>query len=97
MSKLFFAVDPIPKLNAPSLGVPQLDPGAALHNGLNTAYTWAGIICVIIIIVAGFMYVTSSGDAAKVKKAKDAILGAVIGIIVILMAFAITAFVMGRL
>jgi hypothetical protein len=43
------------------------------------------------------MYVLSAGDSSKVKKAKDAIMGAVIGLIFILLAYTITAFVMGRI
>jgi hypothetical protein len=67
-----------------------------LTNVLNTAYAWGGIICIIIIIVAGYFYVTSSGNAANVKRAKDAITGAVIGLVVIILAFTITQFVIGR-
>ena len=64
---------------------------------LTPIYTWAGIIAIIIIIVAGFYYVTSGGNAANVKKAKDAITGAVIGLVIIMLAFVITQFVIGRL
>lgn len=78
-------------------GIITTGPGTILTNVLNAAYLWAGIICVIIIVVGGFMYVTSSGDASRVMKAKNAIFGAVIGIVVILLAFAITNFVIGRL
>lgn len=63
---------------------------------LTPVYMWAGIICVIIIIVAGFLYATSSGNAANVKKAKDAILGAIVGLVVIMLAFVITQFIIGR-
>lgn len=67
-----------------------------LQNVLNAAYLWAGIICVIVIIVAGFYYVTAAGNAQAITKAKNAIFGAVIGLVVIILAFAITAFVVGR-
>lgn len=77
--------------------LPKLSADSALHTILTTVYTVAGIICVLVIIAAGFMYVTSAGNAAAVKKAKDAIFGAVIGIIIIMLAFAITAFITGRI
>lgn len=67
-----------------------------LPNLLSTVYMWAGIVAVLVIVVAGFFYVTSQGDAAQTKRAKDAILGAVIGLIVVIMAFVITQFVIGR-
>ncbi len=52
-----------------------------------------GAVSVIMIIVGGFRYVTSGGDQAHVKAAKDTILYAVVGLIVALLAFAIVGFV----
>ena len=52
-----------------------------------------GAVSVIIIIVAGIMYVTSAGDPAKAKKAKDAILYSVVGLVVAVFAYAIVNFV----
>jgi uncharacterized membrane protein YagU involved in acid resistance len=75
---------------------PVLDANQALANILNTTYMWAGIICVLIIIVAGFFYVTANGNPSQVKRGKDAITGAIIGLIVVMMAFVITKFVIGR-
>lgn len=66
-----------------------------LTNVLNAAYFWAGIICVIIIITAGYFYVTSAGNASTVKRAKDALVGAVVGLVVIILAFTITQFIIG--
>ena len=54
-----------------------------------------GVAAVIAIIIGGIQFVTSNGDAAKVKKAKDAILYGVIGLVVALLAFAIVSFVLG--
>lgn len=67
----------------------------ALSTILNLVYFWAGVIAVIIILIAGFFFVTSRGDANQMKRAKDAIRGAVIGLIVVMVAFAITRFVIG--
>ena len=51
------------------------------------------LICVIVIIIGGVTYMTSSGDAGKVKKAKDTILYGVIGLVICVLAFAIVNFV----
>ena len=56
----------------------------------------AGVIAVIMIIVAGLRYVTSGGDAQKAAEAKKTILGAIIGIVVILAAQTIITFVVRR-
>ena len=54
-----------------------------------------GIVAVIVIIIGGVNYMTSSGDAGKVKKAKDTILYGVIGLVICVLAFAIVNFVIG--
>lgn len=90
-----FAAEKLTPGDLPNL--PTVDANSALQNILNTVYFWAGIVCVIIIVVAGFYYVTSAGNSSSVQKAKNALLGAVIGLIVTISAFAITAFVTGRL
>ena len=52
-----------------------------------------GIIFVILIIIAGYNWMTAAGDEAKVTKAKETLQRAVIGLIIIIAAYAITAFV----
>ena len=60
-------------------------------------YFWAGVVAVVVIIAAGFFYVTSSGNPQQLTRAKNAIMGAVVGLIVVLLAFSITAIVLGGL
>lgn len=76
--------------------IPQISGDSGIASILGIVYFVAGIVGVIVIIIAGFVYTTSGGDAAAVKKAKNMILYAVVGIIVILLAFVITQFVAGR-
>ena len=57
----------------------------------------AGLIAVIFIIVGGVSYMTSAGDPGKVKKAKDTILYALIGLIVCALAFVIVNFVITKI
>lgn len=78
------------------VGVPVVDSNAALAGVLGLVYFLAGLIAVFVIIIAGYMYVTSGGNPSSVTKAKNAILFAVIGLIVVLLAFVITQFVLGR-
>lgn len=67
----------------------------AMDSVLTLVYTWAGIIAVLIIVIAGLFFVTARGDATQMKRSKDAIRGAVIGLIVVMVAFVITRFVIG--
>jgi len=52
----------------------------------------AALISVIYIIVGGFSYITSSGNAEKVQSATKTITYAIIGLIVIALAFAIKTY-----
>lgn len=84
------------KLDAADMGVPVVKADDAITGILNTAYFAAGVVAVIVIIVSGFFYVTSQGDPGKVKRGKDGILYSVVGLVVVLTAFLITNFVIGR-
>lgn len=60
---------------------------------LNAIIGVLGVVAVVVIIIGGVTYMTSSGDASKVKKAKDTILYGIIGLIVAALAFAVVNFV----
>lgn len=53
----------------------------------------AGIVAMISIIVGGIRYVTANGDSSQIQSAKNTITYAVIGLVVVMMASAITGFV----
>lgn len=55
-----------------------------------------GIIFVILIIVAGFRWMTAGGNEENVKKASAQIKNAVIGLIIILAAWSLTNFVVNQ-
>jgi type IV secretory pathway VirB2 component (pilin) len=48
-----------------------------------------GLLAVIMIIYGGMLYMTASGDQQKVDKGKKILMYAIIGIVIILMSFAI--------
>ena len=57
----------------------------------------AGIAAVIIIIIAGIQYSLSTGDSAKISRAKDTIIYAAIGLAIAIFAQAIIVFVINKL
>lgn len=76
------------------VGVPKVDIDDNTVGALmNAVYFWSGTVAVIVIVIAGFFFVTSRGDSNRVQVAKNTILGAVIGLVVIILAFIITQFV----
>ncbi|HEU4914804.1 MAG TPA: pilin [Candidatus Saccharimonadales bacterium] len=55
-----------------------------------------GIVSVIMIIYGGFRYVTSGGDSGNVSSAKNTIIYAVIGLVVVALAQFIVQFVLDK-
>lgn len=56
-----------------------------------------GIIAVIMIIFGGFRYITSGGDSSKVGSAKNTIIYAIVGLVIVAFAQFIVKFVLGSL
>lgn len=56
-----------------------------------------GIVAVIWVIIGGVQYITSTGDAAKIEKAKKTILYALIGLVICALAFVVVNFVIGTI
>ena len=55
-----------------------------------------GIVAVIMIIIGGFKYITSGGDSGNVTGAKNTILYAIIGLVVVALAQFIVKFVLSK-
>ena len=66
-------------------------------NVINAILGVVGLIAVVMIILGGISYMTSAGDASKVKKGKDTILYGIIGLVIVGLAFAIVNFVIANL
>ena len=64
---------------------------------LNVVYSLIGIVAVIFVIIGGFKYMTSQGEPGRVQQAKNTILYALIGLVITVSAFAITAFILQAL
>ncbi len=79
--------------------IPTIDnPGdAQIQTILNIVFVTIGAISVLIIAIAGFSYVLSQGDSQRTARAKDAILYAIIGVVVSLSAVVIINFVIARI
>lgn len=79
------------------VGNSKTDLQGAVIGIINGVVGVLALVCVIVIIIGGVNYMTSSGDAGKVKKAKDTILYGVIGLVVCVLAFAIVNFVISNI
>lgn len=77
------------------LGTKQLT--ATIASIINVAMGLLGMIVVVLILAGGFMWMTAAGSDEKVTKAKGLIFGGVIGLAIILSAYAVAQFVVGSL
>ena len=52
------------------------------------------LACLVFVIIAGIRYTVSSGEPQEISRAKNALIYSIVGLVVVLFAWAITAFVL---
>lgn len=68
-----------------------------LINTIINLLSWIiGVIAVIMIIFGGFKFVTSSGDSGKVSSARQTIIYALVGLVIVALAQTVVKFVIGQ-
>jgi len=65
----------------------------AITNIVNGVLGLTAIVAVAFIVYGGFLYITSQGDQQQIEAGKKAIIGAVLGIIVVGLAYVVVKFV----
>lgn len=80
----------------PSL--PDTDPNTdTVKNVLKFGFRLAGAIALLVIIISGFRYVLSRGDANNIKKSKEAIFYAIAGLVIAMSGYGIVTFIFSRI
>lgn len=64
---------------------------------INVALSLLGIVAVVIILIGGFKWMTAGGNEDQVAEARKMIFAGIIGLAIILSAFAIASFVLDSL
>lgn len=67
----------------------------AIANIVTNIIAITGIIAVIFVVIGSVTYITAAGDPSKIKKGRDTIIYALIGLILAGLAFVITNAVIG--
>lgn len=85
-------------INPKDIGVndPVTNGTTALAGVFTTIYFWAGVIAIAIMITGGYLYTTSNANAQRMQRARDTIQYGAVGLVIILSAFTITQYVLGR-
>ncbi len=82
---------------ASATGLGSQDVRQTIGKIINVALSLLGIIVLVIIIYGGFLWMTAGGNDEKVGEAKKWIFGGIIGLVIILSAYAIASFVISNL
>lgn len=77
--------------------LPTADPSSTLNSLISGAFILIGIIAVITLIVGGLQFMLANGDSVKIKRSRQAILYAIIGLVVAVSAYSIMDFVLNSL
>ncbi len=64
---------------------------------IKVALGFLGVVAVVVVLIGGFQYMTAGGSEEKVGKARKWIISGIIGLAIILSAYAITSFVVESL
>jgi hypothetical protein len=78
-----------------SVGLGTADLKATIVNIISWVLGILALVAVVMIIMGGFQWMTAAGNEEKIEKAKKVISAAVIGLIIVLLAWAIVIFVAG--
>jgi hypothetical protein len=77
--------------------LPQADLVGIIFRIIQYVLMFVGVIAVVIIIYGGFIWMTAGGNDEKVNKAKKILVNGLIGLIVIILSYAIVGFAIGRI
>lgn len=69
------------------------DPRAIIGDIIGAVLTFVGVLFLILVIYGGLLWMTARGNEQQIEKAKNLIGAAIIGLIIVLSAYAITAFI----
>jgi len=74
-----------------------ITPAGIIGKIVGAALAFVGVLFFLLMIYGGILWMTARGNEQQVGKAKELIISAVIGLIIVLSAYAITVYVGGAL
>lgn len=82
---------------ASTAGLGDADLIDTIASIIRLALGFLGVIAVVIILLGGFKWMTAGGNDDKVKDAKKLIFSGIIGLVIVLCAYAIASFVINSI
>lgn len=78
-------------------GVEDIGVGGFVGILVQAALQVVGIVFLILIVYGGFKWMSASGQQKQIEEAQKIIIHSVIGLIVVVLAYGVSVFVMGEL
>jgi len=82
---------------AGSDGTPRTQLSSIIVMVINAVLSLLGVIFLVLVIYAGFLWMTAGGNDEQVGKAKKLLTNSIIGVVVIVAAYAISYFVLSAI
>lgn len=79
-------------LNRPGINIEEF-----VGSIINAALSIIGVVFLVLMVYGGLLWMLSEGDDTKIGKARGLIFHAIVGLILVLSAYAITNFVVGEI
>ncbi|MDZ7785873.1 MAG: hypothetical protein U5L95_02000 [Candidatus Saccharibacteria bacterium] len=77
-------------------GNAETEVGNIISTVINVLSIVVGVVAVIMVIIGGLKYIISSGDSGNVQSAKNTILYAIVGLVIVAFAQIIVRFVLDQ-
>lgn len=73
------------------------EPTSIFAQVINTLLLWGGAVALLFIIIGGFRFIISMGNPEGVEKARNTVLYAILGLILIFLSYLIVAYLLADL
>jgi hypothetical protein len=80
-----------------AFGLPTFSADSVVENVLNLFYFAVGVVSVVMLIIAGYMFSVAGSEPSTLARAKNIIFYTIIGLGVDIFAFALTSFIIGSI
>jgi amino acid transporter len=74
------------------LGLPETDFKQVVIQAIKLVLSLMTLVAIVLVVYGGFVWLTSAGDETKIENAKKIISAALIGLVVILLSWALVIF-----
>ena len=75
----------------------DLQPREAAVGIINLVLSFLGLVAVVIVLIGGFKWMTAGGNEEKVGSAKKLLVGGLIGLVIVLLAWGISTWILATI